>query len=153
SEIIKLASNENSLGPSPKAVAAIRGAAEATQLYPDGGGFLLRNAIATKLRCARGNIILGNGSNEIIEFVGHAFLKPGDEVITFEHAFIAYKLIAALFGARTIEVPTPNFQPDPNAILEAVTSKTKINFIANPNNPTGEMIPDDKCYTTLASTT
>jgi len=151
SEIIKLASNENSLGPSPKAVAAIRAAAEATQLYPDSGGFLLRNAIATKLGSARENIILGNGSNEIIELIGHAFLKPGDDVITFEHAFIAYKLIAALFGARTIEIPTPNFQPDPNAILEAITSKTKIIFIANPNNPTGALIPADQIDNFLAS--
>ena len=151
SEIIKLASNENSLGPCPKAVAAIRAAADATQLYPDGGGFLLRHAIATKLGCARENVILGNGSNEIIEFVGHAFLKPGDDVVTFEHAFIAYKLIAALFGARTIEVATPNFQPDPKAMLEAITSKTKIIFIANPNNPTGALIPADKIDNFLAS--
>jgi len=140
-EIIKLASNENPLGPSPKAVEAMRVAPDSAQLYPDGGGFLLRNALATKLGCDRENIMLGNGSNEIIEFVGHAFLKPGDDVITFQHAFIAYKLIATLFGARTIEIVTPNFQPNPNALLDSITPNTKVIFIANPNNPTGSLIP------------
>jgi histidinol-phosphate aminotransferase len=144
SEIIKLASNENPLGPSPKAVAAIQSAIGSAQLYPDGGGFRLRNALATKLGCARENIILGNGSNEIIEFLGHAFLRPGDDVIAFEHAFIAYKLIGGLFDARTIEVGAPNFQPDPIALLDAITSKTKIIFIANPNNPTGALIRPEK---------
>jgi histidinol-phosphate aminotransferase len=143
-EIIKLASNENPLGPSPKAIKALREAVGSAQLYPDGGGFLLRNALAAKLGCARENIILGNGSNEIIEFVGHAFLRPGDNVITFQHAFIAYKLIAALFDARTIEIPTPDFHCDLNAILSAVTSKTKVIFLANPNNPTGTFLPADK---------
>src|ERR1700693_4541500 len=143
-EIIKLASNENPLGPSPKAVAAMRAAVDSAQLYPDGGGFLLRSALGVKLGWARENIILGNGSNEIIEFVGHAFLQPGDDVITFEHAFVAYKLIAALFGARTIEIATPNFQPDPDALLTAITPKTKIIFIANPNNPTGALIPSNR---------
>ena len=143
-EIIKLASNENPFGPSPKALAAMRDAVESAQLYPDGGGFLLSNAIASKLECARENIILGNGSNEIIEFVGHAFLKPGDEIITFAHAFIAYKLVATLFGARTIEVATPNFRPDPDAIVKAITPQTKIIFIANPNNPTGVLLPSDQ---------
>ncbi|HUE40303.1 MAG TPA: histidinol-phosphate transaminase [Chthoniobacterales bacterium] len=139
-EIIKLASNENPLGPSPKAVKAMRAAVDSAQLYPDAGGFLLRNALGARLGCARENIILGNGSNEIIEFVGHAFLQLGDDVITFEHAFVAYKLVAALFGARTIEIATPNFQPDPDALLAAITPKTKIIFIANPNNPTGALI-------------
>ena len=143
-EIIKLASNENPLGPSPKAVEAVRAAVDSAQLYPDGSGFLLRNALGTRLGCARENIILGNGSNEIIEFVGHAFLQPGDDVIAFEHAFVAYKLVAALFGARTIEIGTPNFQPDPDALLAAITPKTKIIFIANPNNPTGALIPSSR---------
>lgn len=143
-EIIKLASNENPLGPSPKAVAAMAAAIESAELYPDGGGFLLRNALAAELGCALENTILGSGSNEIIEFLGHAFLQPGDDVIAFEHTFIAYKLIATLFGARTIEVPTPNFQPDPEAMLAAITPKTKLIFIANPNNPTGALIASDK---------
>ncbi len=99
-DIIKLASNENPLGPSPRAIAAMRAAIGSAQLYPDSGGFYLRDALAQKLGFARENIILGNGSNEVIEFLGHAFLNPGDDIVTPAHAFIAYKLIAHLFGAR-----------------------------------------------------
>jgi histidinol-phosphate aminotransferase len=150
SEIIKLASNENPLGASPKAVEAMRAAIESAHLYPDGGGFLLRHALAKQLGCARENLILGNGSNEIIELVGHAFLNPSNEVVTFEYAFIAYKLVATLFGARTIEAPAPNFQPDLNALLKAITSKTKVVFIANPNNPTGVLISQSKIDNFLA---
>ena len=143
-EIIKLASNENPLGPSPRAVKAMRAALESAQLYPDAGGLYLRDALAAKLGLARENIILGNGSNEVIEFVAHAFLNRGDEIVTSEHAFIAYKIIATLFGARTIETPGPDFQPDLDAALDAITPKTRIIFIANPNNPTGTLILQDK---------
>jgi len=101
SEIIKLASNENPLGPSPRAVEAMRAAAAEANFYPDGGGFALRTALAEKLEVSRESIILGNGSNEIIEFIGHAFLRPGAEMVTSENAFIAYRLAASLFGART----------------------------------------------------
>lgn len=144
SEIVKLASNENPLGPSPKAVTAMRNAIESSELYPDGGAFHLRNALAGKLGVAPENLIIGNGSNEIIEFFGHAFLKPGDEVVTTQHAFIAYKLIATLFGARTVEVPTPDFHPDLEAVLRAITPETRLIFIANPNNPTGVRISQDQ---------
>ncbi|HEV2045922.1 MAG TPA: histidinol-phosphate transaminase [Chthoniobacterales bacterium] len=143
-DIIKLASNENPLGPSPRAVKAIRAALESAQLYPDGGGFYLRDALAVKLGFARENIILGNGSNEVIEFLAHAFLSPGDEIVTSEQAFIAYKIIATLSGARTIEARAPDFQPDLNAVLEGITPKTRIVFIANPNNPTGALISQNK---------
>ena len=142
-EIIKLASNENPVGPSPKAVAAISEALQSTQLYPDGGGFYLRSAIAERLELQTENIILGNGSNEVIEFAGHAFLSRGDEVIASQYAFICYKLIAQLFGARAIETPAVNFQADLEAMLRAITPKTKIAFIANPNNPTGTLINQD----------
>src|SRR5438477_8325139 len=150
SEIIKLASNENALGPSPKAVTAMRASIESAQLYPDGSGVYLRDAIATRLRLHRENIILGNGSNEVIELIGHAFLNRGDDVITSEYAFIAYKLIAQLFDSRTIETPTANFQPDLEAMLNAITPKTKIVFIANPNNPTGSLIEQEKIDNFLA---
>src|SRR6266850_5426079 len=116
-KIIKLASNENPLGPSPKAVKAMRAALNQAHLYPDGGGSYLRDALAAKLNLARENIILGNGSNEVIEFLGHAFLEAGDDVIASEHAFVAYKLIAALFGARTIETPSANYQHDLDAMI------------------------------------
>jgi len=142
--IIKLASNENPLGPSRKAIQAMRAALKNAQLYPDGGGFYLRSALAARLGFARENIILGNGSNEVIEFLGHAFLNPGDDVIVSEHAFIAYKLIATLFGARTIETPSPDYQHDLEAMLDAITPKTRLIFIANPNNPTGTLLAQDK---------
>jgi len=150
-EIIKLASNENALGPSAKAVAAMRGAIDSIQLYPDGGSFYLREALAERLKVGRDNIILGNGSNEIIEFIAHAFLRRGDNVIAPEYSFIAYKLVAQLFDARTIETPTINFQPDLEAMLRAITAQTKIIFIANPNNSTGSLIPQDKIDNFLAS--
>jgi histidinol-phosphate aminotransferase len=137
-EIIKLASNENPLGPSPQAIDAMRTALTQSHLYPDGGAFYLRNALAERVDLARDNIILGNGSNEIIEFVCHAFLRPGDEVVTSRYAFIAYKIIATVFGARTIEVATSNeFEQDLDGMLDAITPKTRLVFIANPNNPTG----------------
>lgn len=139
SDIVKLASNENPLGPSPKAVAAMRLALEQAQLYPDGGGYRLRQAIAAKFGLEMGNIVLGNGSNEIIEFVGHAFLKPGDEIITAQHAFVVYKLMATLFGATTVEVPDPGFKHDLEAMAAAITPRTRQIFIANPNNPTGTL--------------
>ena len=111
-DIIKLASNENPLGPSPKAVEVMKSTADQVNIYPDGGGWKLRNAIAEKFSLSMDNVILGNGSNEIIEFIGHAFLRPGDEIIAAEHAFVVYKLMATLFGAETIEVPDPNFVHD-----------------------------------------
>jgi histidinol-phosphate aminotransferase len=142
--IIKLASNENPLGASPKAIDAMRAAVENAPLYPDGGSFYLREALATRLGFAPENIILGNGSNEVIEFLGHAFLHRGDDVITSEYAFIAYKLIATLFGACTIETRSPDYQQDLEAMLDAVTPKARVIFIANPNNPTGALISQGK---------
>lgn len=136
-EIVKLASNENPLGPSPKVVAAMRAALESAHLYPDGGGLYLREAIAGRLGLSVENIILGNGSNEIIELLGHAFLNRGDDVMASKYAFIAYRLVAQLFDARTIETPTINFQPDFETMLRTITPRTKIIFLANPNNPTG----------------
>ena len=138
--IIKLASNENPLGPSPKAVEALRTALAQTHLYPDGGGYYLREALAARLGIARENIILGSGSNEVLEFLGHAFLGPDDEVITAEHAFIAYKLIAAVFGARTVEIPSPDLRHHLEEMLAAITPRTRLIFIANPNNPTGTLL-------------
>jgi histidinol-phosphate aminotransferase len=139
-EIIKLASNENPLGPSKKALEAMRRTLERSHFYPDGGGYELRGAIAEWLGVARENIVLGNGSNEIIEFIGHAFLGAGDEVVVARHSFAVYKLMAQLFGADTVEVPDPDFTADLDAMLAAITPKTRAVFIANPNNPTGTMV-------------
>ncbi|MGI8819746.1 MAG: histidinol-phosphate transaminase [Chthoniobacterales bacterium] len=141
--IIKLASNENPLGPSPTALTAMRGALECAHLYPDGGGYYVRQALAAQLGVPADHLILGNGSNEIIEFIGHAFLAPGVEIITPEHAFIAYKITAKVFGAKTIEVPGRDFQQDLTAIAAAITPATRAIFIANPNNPTGTMVSQE----------
>ena len=140
--IIKLASNENPLGPSPKAVHAMRAALENAHLYPDGSGFYLCKAIAARLSVAPENVILGNGSNEVLEFLGHAFLdaERRDEVIASEYAFVVYKLIATSFGARMIEVPSPTYEQDLEAMLEVVTPRSRLIFIPNPNNPTGTLI-------------
>jgi histidinol-phosphate aminotransferase len=143
SDIIKLASNENPLGPSLKAIAAMRDAIENAHLYPDGGAFYLRNAIAKKLNVTPNHIILGNGSNEIIELLAHAFLERGDAIVTSEHAFVAYKIIARVFGAETIEAPSRDYSHDLDALLDAITDRTELIFIANPNNPTGTLLSAD----------
>ena len=140
-DIIKLASNENPLGPSPKALEAMHAMLERAHFYPDGGGYYLREAIAEKFGLRRENVMLGNGSNEIIEFLGHAFLRPGDEVVTSEHAFAVYTLMAQLFGAKTVEVPEkPGFVQDLEATLAAITPRTRQVYITSPNNPTGTTV-------------
>lgn len=139
-DIIKMASNENPLGPSPKAVAAMQKALTEAHIYPDGAGYRLREALANKFGVSIGQVVLGNGSNEIIELIGHAFLREGDQVVTAEHAFVVYKLMATLFGAETIEVPDPGLVHDLDAMLAAITPRTRELFIANPNNPTGTIV-------------
>jgi histidinol-phosphate aminotransferase len=139
-QIIKLASNENPLGPSPRVQAAMQKALAGANLYPDGGGFYLRAALAEKLQIPPESLILGNGSNEIIEFVGHAFLGPEAEMVTSENAFIAYRLVASLFGAKTVAVADREHRFDLDAILRAITPRTRLVFIANPNNPTGTLV-------------
>jgi histidinol-phosphate aminotransferase len=143
-DIIKLASNENPLGPSPKALEAMRATLERSHFYPDGGGYYLREAIANKCGLARENVILGCGSNEVIEFIGQAFLKPGDEIVTAKHAFVVYKLMATLFGAKTVEVEDPEFKHDLEAMADAIGPKTREVFVANPNNPTGTMVSQEE---------
>lgn len=143
-DIIKLASNENPLGPSPKAKQAMIETLERSHFYPDGGGYYLREAIAEQVGLKMGNVILGNGSNEIIEFLGHAFLRRGDEVVVAKHSFAVYRLMAQLFGATVVDVPDPNFTADLDAMLAAITPRTKEVFIANPNNPTGTMVFQDE---------
>jgi histidinol-phosphate aminotransferase len=138
--IIKLASNENALGPSPKAIAAMRKALATAHLYPDGGGFYLRQALAKKLGVEMDNIVLGTGSNEIIEFLYHAFVGPGDDVVAGDKAFVIYKIMAKMFQANCIEVPFKGHTHDLNAMREAITPKTKLVFVANPNNPSGTRV-------------
>jgi histidinol-phosphate aminotransferase len=143
-QIVKLASNENPLGPSPMAVAAMQEALLKAHFYPDGGGYHLRAGIAEKFGVSVDNVMLGNGSNEIIEFLGHAFLQPGDNIVTAEHAFVVYKILAKLFGAEAIEVSDPNLTHDLPAMANAINDRTKIVYIANPNNPTGTMVSEEE---------
>ncbi|HTL31372.1 MAG TPA: histidinol-phosphate transaminase, partial [Tepidisphaeraceae bacterium] len=136
-EIIKLASNENSFGPSPLAAAAIEKALKQAHLYPDGNAFYLKRRLAEKLALEPGNLIFGNGSNEIIEFVGHALLDAESEVVVSQYCFAVYPIVTHLFGAKLVTVPAKRFGHDLAGMLKAITSKTKIVFVANPNNPTG----------------
>jgi histidinol-phosphate aminotransferase len=140
SQIVKVASNENPLGPSPLAKIAMREALEEAHIYPDGGGYRLRSAIAQSFGMDLSNVVLGNGSNEIIELLCHTFLNRDAELIAAKHAFVVYKLMATLFGAKYIEVPDPGFVHDLDAMADAITDKTRLVFIANPNNPTGTMV-------------
>jgi histidinol-phosphate aminotransferase len=135
--IIKLASNENPLGPSRLGLAAMRQALKQVNLYPDGNAFYLKQKLAAKLGVAPANLILGNGSNEVIEMVGHALLAPGAEVVVSQYCFAVYPIVTALFGAKLVVVPAKNHAHDLDAMLAAITPNTRIVFVANPNNPTG----------------
>lgn len=138
---IKVASNENPLGPSPKALAAMERVLKNLHLYPDGNAFYLKQKLADKLGVEPGNLILGNGSNEIIEFVGHALMSPGSDVIVSQYCFAIYPIVAKLFGANVITVPAKDYGHDLPAMINAITPQTKVIFVANPNNPTGTLAP------------
>jgi histidinol-phosphate aminotransferase len=138
--IVKLASNENPRGPSPKALAAIATAAADITRYPDGNGFALRSALASRLDVAPECLVLGNGSNDVLELVTQAFLTPGDEAIYAQHAFAVYPLASHARGAKGVVVPAKDHGHDLPAMLAAVTPRTRVVFVANPNNPTGTWI-------------
>ncbi len=137
--IDKLASNENPLGASPRALEAVRDAASKMHLYPDGNCFYLRNRLAEKLAVNPANLIFGNGSNEILELLGHALLQPGDEIVISQYCFVVYPIVGRLFGADVTSVPARDYGHDLPAMLDAVTDRTRIVFVANPNNPTGTL--------------
>jgi len=142
--VIKLASNENPLGPSPKAVEAIRGYASKINFYPDGGSFYLKKALGEKLGIKEDNIILGNGSDEIVSLITRIFLQKGDEAIMGDPSFLMYKIDAQLSRAKVTSVPLKNSRLDLSEMSKAVGSKTKLIFISNPNNPTGTIITEDE---------
>ncbi|MCL5096999.1 MAG: histidinol-phosphate transaminase [Candidatus Omnitrophica bacterium] len=143
-QIIKLASNENPWGPSPLALAAIQNALAQLHLYPDGNAFYLKRKLAAKLGLKPANLTLGNGSNELFEMIGHALLGPGVDVVVSQYCFAVYPIITSLFGANLITVPARNYGHDLPAILDAITPKTRLVIVANPNNPTGTLAPRDE---------
>jgi histidinol-phosphate aminotransferase len=141
-DIIKLASNENPFGPSPLALAAIEKALKQTHLYPDGNAFYVKRKLAEKLRVEPANLIFGNGSNEIIEFTAHALLDAGSEAVVSQYCFAVYPIVTHLFSAKLVTVPAKDYGHDLPAMLKAITPRTKILFVANPNNPTGTRAPE-----------
>jgi histidinol-phosphate aminotransferase len=138
--VIKLASNENPLGPSPKAIQALKKGIKDIFLYPEGSGTLLKQKIAKMTNLRPSNVILGDGSDELIDIIGKTFIEPGDEAVVSEGAFIRYKMSAELMGGRVISVPMRNYTHDLQAMKKAITPATKVVFIANPNNPTGTFV-------------
>jgi histidinol-phosphate aminotransferase len=140
SNIIKLASNENPLGPGNKALAAIQAALPNLALYPDGNGFNLKSALAKKYQVNTDQITLGNGSNELLELVARAFLAPGLEAVFSEHAFAVYPIVTQAVGATAVIIPALNYGNDLAAMADRISDKTRVIFIANPNNPTGTLL-------------
>ena len=143
-EPIKLSSNENPLGASPTAVAAFKAAADSLERYPDGSATELREAIARVHGLNPDRIVCGAGSDELLNLLAHAYLEPGDETIFTEHGFLVYRIATLGCGAKPVVAPEKDLHTDVDAILARVTAKTKIVFIANPNNPTGTYIPFDE---------
>lgn len=148
---IKLASNENPLGPSPKALIAIGSALEKLNRYPDGSGYHLINRIAEKHKVSPGNIVLGNGSDEIIGMLAHTLLKPGDEAIVPQPTFLIYDIMVRSVGATCVNVPLDSLAIDLKEIKKRLTSKSKMIFLCNPNNPTGTIILKDEFENFLES--
>ena len=137
---VKLASNENPLGPSPRALEAMAEALPDVHRYPDGGGYALRHVLARHWSVPAECLVLGNGSNELLTLVGRCFLMPGDEVVYARQAFVVYDMVAQVAGATKVAVPLKDFTHDLDAMRAALTSRTKLVFLANPNNPTGTCV-------------
>ncbi|VAX31886.1 Biosynthetic Aromatic amino acid aminotransferase beta [hydrothermal vent metagenome] len=137
---IKLASNENPLGPSKKALHAIRKALKEVGRYPDGAGFSLKDALASYYKVEQNQIVLGNGSNEIIELLIRTFVMPGDEVVIAHPSFSVYRLIVQAGHGKSVEVPLIEGVHDLQGMAKAITKKTKLVFVCNPNNPTGTIV-------------
>ena len=149
-DIIKLASNENPLGPSSLAVQAIAESASQVHLYPDGNAYYLKKELAAHIGVSPEHLILGNGSNDVLQLVAEAYIAPGDEVIYAAEAFVVYSLVTKLCGATAVVVPMVNDTHDLSAMAAAITDKTKVIFVANPNNPTGTMVTADETAAFIA---
>lgn len=139
--VFKLSSNETPLGPSPKAIEAFRASADRLELYPDGQAKALKQAIAEVHGLNPGHILCGNGSDELLGLLAHVYLGPGNEAVITEHGFLVYRIQILASGATPVTVAEKDCRVDVDAILAAVTEKTKIVFIANPGNPTGTYVP------------
>ena len=139
--IIKLASNENPLGVSPLAQRAIEAMLADLARYPDGNGFQLKRALSRRHGVPQERVVLGNGSNDVLEMAARAFLAPGLEAIYSQHAFAVYPLAVQAAGATGIEVPAKDYGHDLEGMRRAITPRTRLAFIANPNNPTGTLVP------------
>jgi len=142
--VFKLSANETPLGPSPKAIAAYKAAADHLEDYPEGSSRVLREAIGRAYGLDPDRIICGAGSDEILNFLAHTYLGPGDEAIHTAHGFLVYPIVTKAAGAKIVTVKEKNLRADVDAILAAVTPRTKIVFLANPNNPTGSYLPVDE---------
>jgi len=149
--IIKLASNENPRGPSPKALAAIAAAASDLTRYPDGNGFALKAALSNRLGVRPEQLVLGNGSNDVLELATQAFLREGDSAVYSQYAFVVYPLATQARGAHGIEVPAKDHAHDLDAMRAAIMPGTKIVFVANPNNPTGTWLTGAAVESFIAS--
>ena len=139
-DAIKIASNENPLGPSPLALRAVSEALSKLNRYPDGDAFYLKHRLSERLSVKPANLIFGNGSNEVIEIVARTFMKPGDEAVMGEFAFIVFPIVTQAVGAQTIISPMPDLTHNLRDMFARITPRTKAVFIANPNNPTGTMV-------------
>jgi len=144
SNIVKLASNENPLGPSPDVLMAIAKASKEITRYPDGNGFILKMALAEKSKLSTEQITLGNGSNDVLELIARAFVSADEEVLFSQHAFAVYPLVTQAIGAKAVIAPARNYGHDLQAMSTLISEKTKLIFIANPNNPTGTFIDADE---------
>jgi len=142
-QIVKLASNENPLGVGPKAYAAMRDALEDIARYPDGNSFALRDAVSTRFSVKPDQLVFGNGSNDILELAARAYLAPGAEAIYSQHAFAVYALVTQAVGAKGVVIAAKDFGHDLPAMLAAINQRTRMLFIANPNNPTGTLLGKD----------
>lgn len=142
--VIKLASNENALGPSRKAIRAMRRAVREAHLYPEGSCLYLVKRLSEELGVGEKQMIIGNGSNEIIELLARGFLSEGDQVISSETSFLVYPILTQACGAEFISVPMKDFRYDLKGILHAITGRTRLIFIANPNNPTGTYVTSEE---------
>ena len=143
-EPIKLSSNETPLGPSPAAIAAFREAGARLEYYPEGSARVLREAIAREYGLDAARIVCGNGSDELLTLLAHAYLRPGDDVLFSEHAFLVYKIATLSNSAVPVIAPETNLTVDVDAMLAKVTPRTKLVYLANPNNPTGSYLPHDE---------